>query len=233
MFQTFLLGLGIAPRFQAFGVFFWFCQFGHHNALLWNGEDNVLRLLAFFLVFFPPPGQKSWPMWPFRLMQFQMCLIFFSSGGLKLSGEYWKNGTALYRVVQNDSLYGGYFNPDWLFGYTAPLKLLTYATMVLEMGGIVFLWFRETRIPTMIAIVGFHLSIDASMNLNSFHWIMIVGWCSFLLQPDDPSKQVAFKPILQWIGDRWNLVPNFFLVQSCEPPGGRLVFNRKQCKGSK
>ena len=76
--------------------------------------------------------------------------------------------------------------------------------MVLEMGSIVLLWFRETRIPTLIAIVGFHVSIDASMNLNSFHWIMLVGWCSFLLQPDDLTKQLAFQPIFQSIGHRWN-----------------------------
>jgi hypothetical protein len=77
MFQTVLLGLGIAPRFQAFGVFFWFAQFQAQNNLLWNGEDNAMRLLAFFLTFFPPNDgctiwdllskkrsapTKSWPM---------------------------------------------------------------------------------------------------------------------------------------------------------------------------
>lgn len=54
--QTILLGLGIAPRFNAFGCFFWHVNFAHHNNLLWDGEDNVLRLLAFFLIFFPPTG---------------------------------------------------------------------------------------------------------------------------------------------------------------------------------
>jgi hypothetical protein len=117
-------------------------------------------------------------------MQLQMCLIFFSAGAHKFAGEYWQNGTAMYAVVQGNSLYGGWFNPDWMFGYTVPLKVLTYATLVVESTAIVLLWFRKTRILTLITVIVFHLSIDASMSLNCFHWIMVVGWCSFLIQPD-------------------------------------------------
>jgi hypothetical protein len=51
--QVILLGLGIAPRFQACGTFFWLAVFRHHNNIIWDGEDQVFRLLAFFLIFFP------------------------------------------------------------------------------------------------------------------------------------------------------------------------------------
>jgi hypothetical protein len=203
-----LLGLGIFPRLQAACVFFWINQFMAQNNQLWNGEDNVTRLCAFFLIFWPPSRSsstttatataiKSWPMWPFRLMQIQLCLVFFSSGGLKQIGASWRDGTALYRVVQHDALYGGYFNPEWIFGYDRPLMFLTYATQVLEMGSIVTLWFRETRWPTLLSIWLFHFTIDATMNLNSFHWIMMVGWSSFLIQPDDVSKQWSLRGIYQ------------------------------------
>ena len=191
------LGVDIFPRFQAFGVFFWYIQFAHSTSCLFDGEDIISRLLAFYLVFFPPKRETSWPMWPFRLVQFQMCLIYFSTGGLKLSGPSWQNGTALYKVTQEDSLYGGYWNPDWMFGYTAPLKFLTHATMCLELGGVVLIWFKETRIPTLLAIIGLHVSIDASMSLNTFHWIMIVGWCSFLVQPAEESKQLSWAWLFQ------------------------------------
>ncbi|KAL7575316.1 hypothetical protein ACA910_001836 [Epithemia clementina (nom. ined.)] len=193
MMHALMMGCGIAPRFQAACIFFWINQFAAHNNLLWDGEDNVMRLLAFFLIFFPPNQNKikSWPMWPFRLMQWQMCLIFFSSGGLKVSGESWQNGTAMYTVVQGQVLYGGYFNPSWLLQYTRPLTLLTYLTLVVEMGSIITLWFRKTRLPTLIVVWMFHLGIDATMNLNFFHWIMMVGWSSFLIQPSHDDQDVG------------------------------------------
>jgi hypothetical protein len=136
-------------------------------------------------------------------MQLQMCLIYFSAGGLKFAGEYWQKGTAMYAVVQEGSLYGGYFNPDWMFGYTIPLQFLTYSTLVIETAAIVFLWFQETRIPTLILVMAFHFGIDASMSLNCFHWIMMVGWCSFLIQPDT-THPVNLASLIQAVSDRWN-----------------------------
>ena len=206
MFQTALMGFGILPRINAFGSFFWHCCFQHQNNLLWNGEDNVFRLLAFYLIFFPPNSVnvKSWPMWPFRLIQFQMCLIYFSTGGLKASGYYWRNGTALYITVQEDSLFGGYYNPEWLFGYTNPLMVLTYATLVLELGGIILVNFRETRTFALVNIFFFHLTLDVTMSLNFFHWIMIVGWCSFLILPDDIDNQWSYARIYRWMGRIFN-----------------------------
>ena len=105
----------------------------------------------------------------------------------------------MYRVVQNDSLYGGWFNPEILFGYRRPLMVITYASQLIELGAIVTLWFQETRLPTMIVVWLFHFGIDASMNLNCFHWIMMVGWSSFLVQPSDASKQWSFRKIYNFV----------------------------------
>lgn len=124
--------------------------------------------------------------WPFRLVQIQMCLIYFSTGGLKWGGKPWVDGYALYQVVHNDSLYGCWVNPDWMFGYTAPLKLLTHATMWQELGIIPLLWFPQTRKVAIFVVIMFHLSLDLTMSLNCFHWVMIIGWCSFLIQPSLP-----------------------------------------------
>lgn len=204
MAHAILLGLGIEPQLQAFGVFIFHVQLAHHNAMLWDGEDYTMRLLAFFMIFFPDSHSlldlvrgsqkrqpiRSWPMWPFRLVQIQMCLIYFSAGGLKWGGKAWAEGFAMYQVVHNDALYGLWFNPDWMFGYTNPLKLLTRVTIVYELGIIPFFWFEKTRKMALVAAIGFHLSLDLTMNLNVFHWIMIAGWCSFLIQPSLPPASI-------------------------------------------
>ena len=119
-----------------------------------------------------------------------MCLIYFSAGGLKWGGDQWADGSALYQVVHNDALYGGWFNPEWMFGYTRPLEFLTHATIWHELGVIPLLWFQRTRRIALWAVIGFHLMLDASMNLNTFHYIMIVGWSTFLIQPSLPPLPV-------------------------------------------
>ena len=240
MMHAALLALNIKPQWQAFGIFACQYQLNHHNSLLWNGEDFVMRLLAFLFIFWPNNAPSfwellsrkkgnagnSWPMvgllwigglsiwcmvwivscfvskltikilvckllqWPFRLVQIQMCLIYFSAGGLKWGGEQWADGSALYQVVHNDALYGGWFNPAWMFGYTRPLAFLTHATIWHELGVLPLLWFERTRKIALMAVVGFHFMLDASMNLNTFHYLMIVGWCTFLIQPSLPPVAV-------------------------------------------
>jgi hypothetical protein len=40
----------------------------------------------------------SWPMWPFRLFQLELCCIYFGAGYGKLSAPVWRSGNALYHV---------------------------------------------------------------------------------------------------------------------------------------
>ncbi|CAB9516127.1 Vitamin K-dependent gamma-carboxylase [Seminavis robusta] len=194
-----LLGLGIAPRFQAVFVFFWTCMFRHHNNIIWDDEDTIFKQLAFYLIFFPldrytvwtffkreskKEEEASWPMWPFRLMQIQMCLVYLSTGLLKWKGNEWIDGSALWYVVHLDELYGNLFNPHWMFGYYSVLKFLTWQTLVSEVACPILVWFDRTRSFALIMIFLFHLGLDLSMNLNFFHWIMSVGWLSFYVQPE-------------------------------------------------
>lgn len=194
MAQVVLMGLGVLPRFQTACVFVFITSFHHHSMTLWNSEDTVLRILCFFLLFFPPSASvKSWPMWPIRLMQIEMCLIYISSGILKFQGKDWTEGHALWYVVHLNDFYGMFFNPSWVFGNHFMLKLLTYATLVLEAAVPILVWCKPIRPVALLAAVGFHLSLDLSMNLNFFHWIMIVGWMSFCIQPaaDKEDKELT------------------------------------------
>lgn len=195
MLQILLLGLGVLPRLQAIAVFFWLATFQNRHMILFDGEDTVFRLLAFFVIFLPlhrysvlqrfrrhKTGDGTWPIWPFRLIQFQMCLIFVSTALLKLDGPEWWDGTAMYYVIHIDDMYGK-LNPPLLFNYLLPLKLMTWGTLVIEIVAPLTIWFRKTRKVTLIALILFHLGVDLSMNLNLFHWIMILGWLSFLARP--------------------------------------------------
>ena len=111
---------------------------------------------------------------------------------VKFGGKSWQDGTAMYYVVHNDSFYGKLFAPDFLFGYMRSLEILTYKTLVIELLAPLTLWFESTRNMTLVFLFLFHLGIDLAMNLEFFHWIMIVGWSAFLAQPlQAPSKDTG------------------------------------------
>jgi hypothetical protein len=40
----------------------------------------------------------SWPMWPFRLWQIEICYVYLGAGFGKLASERWQNGEAMYHV---------------------------------------------------------------------------------------------------------------------------------------
>lgn len=67
--QLVFLLIGVAPRFNAVGNFFWHCMFQHHNRLVYTGADFVLRLLAFFVIFLPLHKYTLWDLLGFRKKQ--------------------------------------------------------------------------------------------------------------------------------------------------------------------
>jgi hypothetical protein len=124
------------------------------------------------------------PGWGLRLMQIQMAVILLSTGLVKLQGETWINGTALYYVSRLDDFFGRFPVPAWLFDTPWIVVLLTWSVILVEVGVPIFIWFRETRRVCLAAIVLFHLASDWSMHLFLFHWLMLAGWIAFLTAED-------------------------------------------------
>src|SRR5262249_18258281 len=162
-----------------------------------------LRLLGFLLIFLPL-GQSwsvnAWlarwwrkaptsedkatpyaaPGWGLRLFQIQMVLIFLSTGLVKLGGDVWVHGTALYYVSRLDDVFGRFPVPAWAFDTPWVVALLTWAVIAVELLVPLLIWFRETRRLCLVGLLLFHLANEWTMNVFLFHWIMLIGWISFL-----------------------------------------------------
>jgi hypothetical protein len=118
-----LLLLGITPKLQLLLLHINMISFQNHSALIWDGEDSMFKIWNFLFLFLPLHHvtiydrfrhlfyyQKStnmesvvsrtetWPMWPFRLWQIEICCIYMGAGYTKLSTDVWYSGNALYRV---------------------------------------------------------------------------------------------------------------------------------------
>lgn len=201
--HTIGLLIGFLPRLNAFFVFVWIVSFQTRNSVIQDGEDTLLRMLAFLMIWMPSGHAwsiQSWvrramgrssdssdmlvPVWPLRLLQFQMAIMFLSSGLVKLGGDPWLNGTALYYVSRLDDHFGRFWVPAWLFDTPAVVALITWSVVLAEVAIPFLIWFRETRLPCLIVLVLFHLANEWTMNLFLFHWLMLCGWLSFVTPAD-------------------------------------------------
>ena len=201
--------VGLLPRLNALLLFVWIVSFQVRNSVIHDGEDGLMRLLGFFMIWLPSGRcwsvnaliRRCWgranvgcvatlhssceaPGWGLRLLQIQMAAMFFSSGLIKLSGDAWLGGTALYYVSRLDDHFGRFPVPGWLFDTPWLVALMTWTVLAAELTIPVLIWFRETRLACLVALLLFHLANEWTMNLFLFHWLMLCGWMSFVT-PDD------------------------------------------------
>ncbi|KAL7565232.1 hypothetical protein ACA910_016569 [Epithemia clementina (nom. ined.)] len=201
--QGFLLLLGIAPRFQLFGIFVHLVSFQHHNYLLSDQQDLTFRIWSFLLLFLPvhtvtiydflakakPTNEKlekdayTWPIWPYRIWQLHLTVIYLAASLGKLEGEPWQNGLAIYYVSHTDDFYPGIFNPDILFNRWMPLKVATWSALLIELVIPYTIWIPALRKPTLFLVLLLHIGIELSMNMHCFEWLTVLGWASFLANP--------------------------------------------------
>ena len=73
--------------------------------------------------------------------------------------------------------------PDFIFDRVIVVKLMTWSALFVETVGPCLIWFRTTRIPCFVALVVLHISIDLTMSMHTFQPLMVLMWCSFLINP--------------------------------------------------
>jgi Vitamin K-dependent gamma-carboxylase len=203
MLHSLLLLVGRWSRFQAACIFFWLVSFQHRNPLICDGEDTVFRLFAFFFIFLPL--DHAWSIsngfrktailaadrssaWGLRLIQFQMTAIYLSAAYSKLQGTTWRDGSAMFYVFLMDDYMGRNGISEWALDSPWVIRCLTWAAIMIELALPFALWCKYTRRFAVLLGIGFHLSLELSMNLFLFEWLMILGLLSFLAIVREPTS---------------------------------------------
>ncbi|CAB9521263.1 Vitamin K-dependent gamma-carboxylase [Seminavis robusta] len=206
--QAVLLLLGVAPKFNAAGVLLSHVTLQHQTTIFFDGQDVMFRVWCFHLISMPihrltimgwmrqqkqqspnEQGEETYPIWPFRLFQIQICLVYLGAAGVKWLSEYWTAGTSLFFMVHNDDFYGKFFNPDILFNYMGPLKCMTWAALLIETLAPILVWPATTRKWALGSIILLHFGMEISLNMHCFEWLTILAWCSFLAEPISTKKK--------------------------------------------
>jgi hypothetical protein len=196
-----LLSLGLFTRLASLGVFLGVLSLHNRNGYNINAGDLLMRINALVLVFADSGAAFSldrWirikrgqerrdeiprrSAWPVRLLQLQLTYLYFCTAYLKIAGESWRDGTALYYALGYLELRRFALTP--FFYYLWQIKLATWGVIVAEfsMGSLV--WVRRLRYPVLIAAFFLHLGINLSMQFPIFQYMMMINLILFVYPED-------------------------------------------------
>lgn len=203
MLSLMLMTVGLFTRLATIAA--WFLTVSFHVRLPWtlNGGDSLFRCALFYLMFAQAgaiwsvdhlrrqrrqarlgrqgeEGPVTVSAWPIRLMQIQLCTIYLFTGLYKL-GSDWFTGEAVYWVLNDIEL------TRWPYGrFPVPMflcRLLSWGTLVFEIGFPILVLFRWTRPWVLLVGVSFHLSILATMEIGWFSQVSMSWYVLFLSGP--------------------------------------------------
>jgi hypothetical protein len=191
--------LGWLPRLAAALAWVFSTSFIGLNYYLHNSGDGVRSIALFYLMLSPcgaawcwRPWQKSKPRniathvpaWPSRLLALQLSIIYLVNGVYKLAGGDWRNGHIMHDVLCNLAWtrfsYAQLPMTDWA------VSLMTWTTLVFELGFPLFFMARATRLPTLAIGAVFHLGTALLLQLGPFPFYMICLYLPFI-----PWEQAA------------------------------------------
>jgi hypothetical protein len=143
--------------------------------LLWANTGGVWSLDARKRPAGQPALQPAWPLW---LMRFQIAIVYLSSGLYKFASPMWRDGTAVHWALNLNAFH----RFPWPFPIQlAPLEaLLTWGTLAFELGFWLLVLFRRTRPIALVAGVGLHAGLFATLELGPFSFLMVASYICYL-----------------------------------------------------
>lgn len=167
------------------------------------GVDEFAHIALFYCVWMPVAG--AWSLdraagraeggpspaarLSLRVLQLHLCVVYLTSGVEKATGEQWWSGEAVWRAVMRPDF--AQFDLSWLAAAPWVAALACWATLLVEIGYVVFVWPRRTRALWALATIGLHVGIAVALGLVSFAAVMIVLNVAAFLVPSEPPVSAA------------------------------------------
>ncbi len=192
---AFLMMIGWQSRLTTCITWLVWVSLWNRNPLLLDGDDAVLKMMCFYLMLSPCGNcwsidaflhskPQTIAIWPLRLVQFQIALIYFVSGWVKFDSPEWLDGTILQYVL----IHPQYSRWDgWgIIGYPIITGLLAGFVGLIRWWELLFpvlLLNTYTRKVSILLGILFHIGLLLTMNLRWFAVIMLMLYMS-LIQND-------------------------------------------------
>jgi hypothetical protein len=227
-------GVTLGWRTRVMSVVLWLgmLSFYHRNPSSNGGPDAMPAILCFYMVLCPSGaaysmdarreqerrGTLAEPLispWALRLLQMQVCLVYFQSCVIKCDGPTWMDGTATHYVLYNHEF--NWFKLEWLGTYPIIVNLMTHGALLFEFMLAFWLWFRPMRRWTILAGVLLHAGIRPVLNIPGFGELMCATYLAFL----DPDETMAVVRVLDpraWLARLGFRRPSLSFLRGRENP---------------
>jgi hypothetical protein len=186
---------GFKSRVAAFVVFFCIVSLIHRNRWILNSGDLFIAVLSFYMLFMPTAAALSvdrwrrardrfWdvpekPVWPLRLVQVQVSILYITAVWDKARGITWNDGTAVSYALRIGDLerlpVPGFITESLLIS-----NLLTFGTLGIELAVGILVWNRKLRPWVLLLGVSLHLGIDYAVRVGFFSYVVLVAYIAFL-----------------------------------------------------
>jgi Vitamin K-dependent gamma-carboxylase len=212
--------LGWRTRMMSILLYLAMLSLYHRNVGSNGGPDAVPAILTFYMMLCPcgaacsidaaraarRRGTTAEPLiipWAVRLLQMQICLIYFQSCVIKCQGPMWLNGTTVHYILFLREF--RVFDMEWLAEYPLVINAMTHGALLIEFALAFWLWFRPTRRWAILGGVMLHMGIRPVLNVPGFGEVMIATYLNFLA-PDELDALLRFldpRPRLARLGLQW------------------------------
>lgn len=195
LFASLFLLVGFRTRLAAVLVFVCLVSFSRRNPWVLNSGDLLLHVLAFYVMLAPTGAALSvdrWlkergglfdfpprAIWPLRLMQIQLSVLYLAAVWAKVRGVTWNDGTAVSFALRIGDL-ERLPVPGFVTDSVLLVGLLTYGTLALELALGILVWNRVLRPWVLLLGVSLHLGIDYAVRVGFFSYAVLVLYIAFL-----------------------------------------------------
>ncbi|MBS1716499.1 MAG: HTTM domain-containing protein [Armatimonadetes bacterium] len=165
----------------------------HRNPIVLHGGDSVLRLACIYLALAPSGAAcsldrliglakgrlsaepKLVSLWPQRLIQINIAIVYFTTVWIKWYGDDWRNGLATWYPNRLGE-FKRFWVPDFLI-HPPFVQITTYGTLLTELALATLVFAKPYRKWVLLGGILMHGYIDYSMNIPLFSYLM----CSYYI----------------------------------------------------
>lgn len=194
MVAALLTALGLFTRVSSILLYILLTTLHHRNPLILHGGDTALRCACLYVAIAPSGAAVSLDrllalrkqpgllvplvsLWPQRLVQIQVAIVYFTTVWHKWFGAWWKEGIATW-FPANLREFDRFPVPEFIDRQPF-LAITTYGTLLVELSLATLVFYRPFRKWVLLGGILLHGGIEYRMNIPLFAFLMCSLYVAF------------------------------------------------------
>ena len=139
------------------------------------GADYFITFLLYYnIVLCIFRNKKDTHKYLILMLQLHLCLVYFFAGLGKMVGTDWWDGNAMWAVINTYGIDFFKNRADMFLGVAPILQALSIFTVLIELLYPALIFYKRTRVFTLISIIGLHAGIAIVMGFFTFGIVLII-----------------------------------------------------------